>query len=538
MSPRLDASRAGEYARKGLELALRELRVAPEQVSARRLVARASWPAADGPRIAFLTPRDWAVHVQWEAVIAQALRLRGADVRFITCGGGLEICDRVNTYEGPPPPCHTCTRYVEGSLDAHHLTRRALRDGWVNARDEWPELDELSLDELTDVEWDGIAVGKLIQIPLRWFLLRSVIDDDPLAALTARRFLRASRPVIAGLRAVLASHRPDVVVVLNGLFFFESIALELCRSLGIPTVCYERGFIINTILVHTRRPDLLLDVSEEWDRERERPIGPDEERRLDAYLDDRRLGRRTIDRYWGRDTHHDVDVDDTPGRVVSLFTNLTWDSAVLGQEVAFPGIHEWLTTTVGWFARHPEHRLLLRIHPAELKLSGKQTREPLGEFVRERCSPVPANVEIIDPSDPISSYALMEASDVGLVYTSTTGIELALLGKPVIVAGRTHYRGKGFTVDPASPAGYVEALDRVIAEPALAAPDPVLVRRYANLFFFTAPVRMDAVDEPVNGLTRLRVNDLSELGPDGDPDIDRVCQTILRQAPPSGVTGA
>ena len=66
-----------------------------------------------------LTPRSWAAHVQWEAMIAQALRLRGAEVDFVTCGGGLEICDRANLWEAPPMPCRTCTRYVDASIDAH-----------------------------------------------------------------------------------------------------------------------------------------------------------------------------------------------------------------------------------------------------------------------------------------------------------------------------------------------------------------------------------------------------------------------------------
>jgi len=531
MSPLPDPSRIVEYAQKGAELARRELRIAPEQLAARRLAAQAPTAPANGPRVLFVTPRDWAAHVQWEGVMAQALRLRGAQVRFLSCGGGLEICDRVNTYEGPPVPCHTCTRYVDASIEAHGFPHRSIRGGWEGAvAPDWPELDELSLDDLFDVQWGGVPLGRLIQIPLRWFLLRSVLDGDPLAPVTARRFLRAGRRVAAGVRAAFEADRADVVVVLNGLFFFESIALEICRALDIPTVCYERGFIINTILVHTRPPDLLLDVGDDWETHRLRPLSSDEDRRLDAYLEDRRLGRRTIDRYWGADTRHDVSVGDAAGRVVTLFTNLTWDSAVIGQEVAFSGIHEWLTTTVDWFGQHPQHRLVVRVHPAEQKLSGKATREPLGAFLHERFPTLPPNVEVIDAGAPVSSYALMASSDVGLVYTSTTGLELALGGTPVIVAGRTHYRSKGFTVDPSSPEEYLVALEEVVADPDAFEPDRELVRRYANLFFFDAPLAVRAVDEPVNGLARLRVDDLAALAPGRDPAIDSLCDTILGQA--------
>jgi len=43
---------------------------------------------------------------------------------------------------------------------------------------------------------------------------------------------------------------------------------------------------------------------------------------------------------------------------------------------------------------------------------------------------------------------LIQAADLGLVYTTTVGLEMAMSGLPVIVVGQTHYRGKGFSIDP------------------------------------------------------------------------------------------
>src|SRR5207248_10827115 len=121
---------------------------APEQLQARRLGAQARTqvpaPPAGATRVAILSPRDWAAHVQWEGMIAQALRLRGADVTFITCGGGLEICDRANTWEAPPMPCASCSRYVADSLDAHGFAHDTIRRGWVHDDPgTWPELDSI-----------------------------------------------------------------------------------------------------------------------------------------------------------------------------------------------------------------------------------------------------------------------------------------------------------------------------------------------------------------------------------------------------------
>ena len=208
--------------------------------------------------------------------------------------------------------------------------------------------------------------------------------------------------------------------MLNGLFFFESIANAICRSRGIDVVIYERGLILDTLIFHRRRPDLLLDVADDWPEWDQKSLSQEEGEQLDRYMVERALGARTLDQYW---THAKFIDPDRPaaGKLAVLFTNLTWDSAVLGKEVAFPGIHEWLLAAVDTFARRPNDQLLIRVHPAEVKLPGRQTHEPLGDYLRQHYRNLPPNVQIVEADDPLSSYPLMETADMGLVYTSTRG---------------------------------------------------------------------------------------------------------------------
>ena len=539
--PLPDRNRLREYAVKGGHLAARQLAVAPEQQRARRLAAEAreqaakAAPQADvegsgaAPRVAVLTPRDWAVHVHWEAMIAQALRLRGAHVEFLTCGGGLERCDRANTWEGPPMPCTSCTRYVEDSLDAHGFPRTSLHEGWVDDDPgDWPEIDEVSLAALRDVvDADGVPFGRLTEIPVKWFLMRASTGDDPLAPSTWRAFLRSARRIAAGVEAALDRMRPDVVLLCNGLFLFEAVAWEVCRRRGIDVVTYERGFIKETLVFRRGAPACLTELHDLWPRFADVALTPEQDERLDDYLEARRHGQRTIDRYWD-DARFEAPERRGAGRLVTLFTNLTWDSAVIGKELAYPSIQAWITAAVEAMAERPEHELVIRLHPAEVKLPGKWTREPMAEVLAERFPTLPPNVRVIAPDDPTSSYPLMEASDLGLVFTSTTGLELALGGVPVIVAGETHYRGKGFTIDVSSPEEFVAALDRALADPDAVRPDPERVRRYANLFFFEAPVGSPGVEEHVPGLARITVEHLDELAPGRDAAVDRICEGILR----------
>lgn len=529
--PLPDPTRAREYALKGLHLGLRQIAQAPEQRAARALAREVPVAPPGAPRVAILSPRDWAAQIQWESLIGHALQMRGAHVSFMTCGGGLEICDRANTWEAPPMPCTSCRRYVRRSLDAHGFEQEALADHWTGEADTgWPELDALTLDQLAGATTaDGLPLGEMMEIPLKWFLMRTDLDDEPLAAPTWRAFLRSAERIARAVEAALDRLRPDVVLLLNGLFLFEVVAAELCRRRGIDVVTYERGFINDTLVFDRVEPACRLDVSAGWVDRRHCPLAPEEEARLDAYLDDRRHGRRTIDQYW-KGVRFDEQDRSEEGKLVTLFTNLTWDAAVIDQDLAFPSIQDWLVDAIELFADRPADQLVIRIHPAEVKLPGKQTREPMRAVIEARVGTLPANVEVIDADDPRSSYPLMEASDLGLVYTSTTGLELALHGVPVIVAGETHYRGKGFTIDVDSPEAFRAAVHTALDAPSDRGNQLDLARRYAHLFFFEAPVAPRGVEEHVLGLARITIGSLDELRAGVDADLDRLCAAILPAA--------
>ena len=74
-----------------------------------------------------------------------------------------------------------------------------------------------------------------------------------------------------------------------------------------------------------------------------RAARPEEDAELDAYLAGAPAGRRTIDRFWA-DARFGGAGSPNLGPAGLLFTNLTWDSAVIGQEVAFASIQ------TGWSA--------------------------------------------------------------------------------------------------------------------------------------------------------------------------------------------
>ena len=172
--------------------------------------------------------------------------------------------------------------------------------------------------------------------------------------------------------------------------------------------------------------------------------------------------------------------------MVLLATNVIGDSLTLGRQVFSRLMTEWLERTVQFFAARPDVQLVVRIHPGELVTKGPS----MADVVRQVLPSLPEHIHLIAADATVNTYDLVEIADLGLVYTTTVGMEMAMSGVPVIAVGNTHYRGKGFTLDPATWEAYFEILDQALKNPAayrLSQAQVELAWNYAYRFFFDYP---------------------------------------------------
>jgi len=83
----------------------------------------------------------------------------------------------------------------------------------------------------------------------------------------------------------------------------------------------------------------------------------------------------------------------------------------------------------------------------------------------------------------------MEIAALGLVYTTTTGLEMAMNGIPVIACGETHYRKRGFTLDPQSWDEYYALIEQALENKnGLTQTQIETAWEYAYRFFFEYPL--------------------------------------------------
>lgn len=471
-----------------------------------------------GPRVLVLALRGWPNHCALETTIAQALRIRGADVALLTCGGGQPACEMGWGREAYPRPCDRCAWYTEQAVAASGLRGLRLVDGFDWGPD-GRRAPHAPLPATVDPAWAG-------EVSVPWFLKATHTENVPDAPQAWRDYAVAASAVEASATAVLDEFAPDVVFALNGLFASERVVRHLALARGIPVTTYEMGPSRDTLFFSSDEPACDYDTTRLWAQVKDRPLTDAQRDAITTMLSARAAGHGAHESYFDKTVDDEAglraELGLTPGRrLLSLFTNISWDSAALGHDVGFASMIEWIAETARMAARIEDADLVVRIHPGEARWG---TNEDVAAAVRERLGAVPANVRIVPAAQPLNSYALLGLSDLALVYTTTVGLEAANLGIPVVVAGATHYRDRGFTHDVTTADEQLE----LMRSPGLAvsAQQRELALRYAFTFFFRALIPFGIVPQGGGGVTSLPVS-AGEIAPGADPYLDLVCDRIL-----------
>jgi len=308
--------------------------------------------------------------------------------------------------------------------------------------------------------------------------------------------LRMKRNTFAALAAFewMQTHKPDAVLIPNGLILEMGIVFRVARYLNIPAMTFEFNDQREQIWLAQNTSIMRQDTDYLVEARCNLPMTDEMYERL-ADLENARRGARV----WGKSkrlwqyvsaqgaeqTRKALGLDDRP--VVLLAANVLGDSLTLGRNIFAESMSEWITKTVQYFAKRTDVQLVVRIHPGEKIVPQVKS---MGTVVREALPEVPSHIHLIGALDNVNTYDLIEIASLGLAYTTTVGVETAMNGIPVISCGDTHYRSRGFTIDPNSWDEYFAVLKKVLSDlPAHRLPDEQIAKawNYAYRFFFEYP---------------------------------------------------
>jgi len=308
--------------------------------------------------------------------------------------------------------------------------------------------------------------------------------------------LRIKRNTFAALTALewMQANKPDVVLVPNGLILEMGIVFRVARYLDIPAVTFEFNDQREQIWLAQNTSIMRQDTDYLVEARCKLPMTDEMYERL-ADLENARRGARV----WGKskrlwqyvssqgaeETRKALGLDNRP--TVLLAANVLGDSLTLGRNIFAESMSEWITKTVQYFAERTDVQLVVRIHPGEKIVPQAKS---MGTVVREALPELPSHIHVIGALDNINTYDLIEIANLGLAYTTTVGVETAMNGIPVISCGETHYRGRGFTIDPNTWDEYFATLENVLFDLSahrLNDEQTAKAWNYAYRFFFEYP---------------------------------------------------
>ncbi|MFN0060782.1 MAG: capsule biosynthesis protein [Planctomycetota bacterium] len=490
----------------------------------------------------------WA-GVTLESALALALRMRGAAPEVLLCDGALAACQlcEIRAFEnaadfsahGPQPTlCQNCHRGGAALYRGIDVPiQRVSELVRAHERAECAALASgLEFDAIAAFERDELRIGEHALAGALRFFARGTLAGEPHGESVLRRFFHASLVMSCAMRRLFAARRYDAAVFHHGIYVPQGIVGEVARASNVRVVnwtpSYRRGTFIfshGDSYHHT----LLTEPTASWER---MPWSDEEAAELAAYLKSRWAGSQ--DWIWFHNKPQEsppelaraIGADD--GRpVIALLTNVIWDAQLHYAANAFASMMDWLLETVEYFRSRSNLRLVIRVHPAEIR-GTLPSRERVADELARRAPPLSENVTLIGPDHELSTYALIAHANATLIYGTKTGVEVAATGKPVIVAGEAWVRGKGFTLDAANRAEYRALLDRL----PLASLDAVQLeraRRYAYHIFFRRMIPLEFF-APTGSDPPFRFTSTKgwrALEPGASAGLDVICAGILDGAP-------
>lgn len=237
-------------------------------------------------------------------------------------------------------------------------------------------------------------------------------------------------------QALIRDRHLTTIVVYNGRFTHDRAVAAAADAAGVRVLYYDTGgydtdFDLTEATTHdwSHLQGRMLRMYDAWDPSEREEIGSSWFTNRQRHVD---VSNRV---FVGHQTRGFVEgLPDAETTVVFFSSSgdeiaeldLDWAEYLHSQEAALLALAEACR-------KRPGTALVVRTHP-HMRLKPTADLADWSEAVRQAAPDVH-----FDPYSPIDSYAVMESADIIFTYGSTSGVESAFMGRPVVVMGPSAY---------------------------------------------------------------------------------------------------
>jgi hypothetical protein len=293
--------------------------------------------------------------------------------------------------------------------------------------------------------------------------------------------------------AYLRDHRAtiDLCLIANGASFENGYFCHMAKKLGIPVNTHEKfAFSKVRVVTHGDAFFQFCDLDKIWARRQqlgflEEPLRSNIIGKGWDLLNQRRnsSGNAWGWQYQKASRAHTVEqlreqLGIEKNQFALVCPNVPFDAGYDGWLEIFPSMRDWLVQTVEALLKHDSVRVVVRAHPAETRPGFG--REQIAQIFKEAGLRSERLILLLGDSK-INTYDLMPLCKFAAVFASTTGVEIAMHGKPVIAGASVYYARCGITVPASDCDAYFTQLNALAAS--IVVEDPQNADDAAMLYF-------------------------------------------------------
>lgn len=394
------------------------------------------------------------------------LKLFKIDVSILKCGKSLALCN-VSNYslissmkKDQEKLCYLCTKGFSSEFDQYGKDVLTVKD-YIDRKiitDANKIVNKINSKNVFKIKNISSYINENTKSAFIRFNGSSIFNlNDPKNIKIIKEYYKSALIFEYAFKKLLRTKKFNRIICHHGIYIPHGIILSIAKLKKISTYVWQPGYRKNSVVVvKNNNVHSYFPKTKKWNKFKFDTL---EQNRIKKYL---RSRVNAADNWLNFNTKSQKKIifsNDNPTYLMAL--NVDWDAVVHFKSLSFNNMFDWLKFTVDYFINNPNKNLIIRAHPAEL-LGNVPSSLSAEKYLKSIYTTLPSNIRFISSFSSLNTYDLCQQSDVLLVYSSKISIEIATLGKPVIMSGEGWIKNKNIIHEAKSAKEYKKYLDKNI----------------------------------------------------------------------------